>query len=169
MQPGGLLPRSAVSIWGLAAYLLAPEDRDYGWPSLSARHAEKSGLPMERPAELALSLYGDMVKRLEHDGLLPLLRDVEMPLIPVLASMEDAGITIDRKALKDFLDEVQAELDRLTERIYKEAGEVFNIRSAQQIGEILFKSWGYPQPDPPREGRLPRHRPCWKNFPENIL
>lgn len=127
---------------GLAAYLLAPEDRDYGWPSLSARHAEKSGLPMERPASIALSLYDDMVKRLEHDGLLRLLHDMEMPLIPVLASMEDAGITIDRAALKAFLDEVQTELDALTERIYKEAGQEFNIRSAQQIGEILFKKLG---------------------------
>lgn len=127
---------------GLAAYLLAPEDRDYGWPSLSARHAERSGLPMERPASMALSLYDDMVKRLEHDGLLPLLRDMEMPLIPVLASMEDAGITIDRQALRQFLDEVQEELDALTLRIYKEAGQEFNIRSAQQIGEILFKKLG---------------------------
>ncbi len=127
---------------GLAAYLLAPEDRDYGWPSLSARHAEKSGLPMERPASIALSLYDDMVKRLEHDGLLRLLHDMEMPLIPVLVSMENAGITIDKAALKVFLDEVQTELDALTERIYKEAGQQFNIRSAQQIGEILFKKLG---------------------------
>lgn len=127
---------------GLAAYLLAPEDRDYGWPSLSARHAEKSGLPMERPASIALSLHDEMVKRLEHDGLLKLLRDMEMPLIPVLVAMENAGITIDRAALKDFLDEVQTELDALTERIYREAGEEFNIRSAQQIGEILFKKLG---------------------------
>ncbi|WP_295637575.1 DNA polymerase I [uncultured Mailhella sp.] len=127
---------------GLAAYLLAPEDRDYGWPSLSARQAEKSGLPMERPASIALSLHDDMVKRLEHDGLLKLLRDMEMPLIPVLVAMEDAGITIDKAALKDFLDEVQSELDALTERIYKEAGQEFNIRSAQQIGEILFKKLG---------------------------
>ena len=127
---------------GLAAYLLAPEDRDYGWPSLSARQAEKSGLPMERPAALALSLYDDMVKRLEHDGLLRLLRDMEMPLIPVLASMENAGITIDKAALKVFLDEVQTELDALTARIYQEAGQEFNIRSAQQIGEVLFKKLG---------------------------
>ena len=127
---------------GLAAYLLAPEDRDYGWPSLSARQAEKSGLSMERPAALALSLYDDMVKRLEHDGLLRLLRDMEMPLIPVLASMEDAGITIDKAALKAFLDEVQTELDALTARIYQEAGHEFNIRSAQQIGEVLFKKLG---------------------------
>lgn len=138
---GTLAPSRCFDL-GLAAYLLAPEDRDYGWPSLSARHAEKSGLPLERPAELALSLYDDMVRRLEHDGLLQLLHNVEMPLIPVLASMEDAGITIDRAALKVFLDEVQTELDALTARIYEAAGQAFNIRSAQQIGEILFKKLG---------------------------
>ena len=138
----GTLPSVRCFDLGLAAYLLAPEDRDYSWPSLSARHAEKSGLPMERPASIALSLYDDMVKRLERDGLLRLLRDMEMPLIPVLAAMEDAGITIDKEALKAFLDEVQKELDELTERIYREAGQEFNIRSAQQIGEILFKKLG---------------------------
>ncbi|MBQ4616550.1 MAG: DNA polymerase I [Mailhella sp.] len=127
---------------GLAAYLLAPEDRDYGWPSLSARHGEKAGLPTERPGAVALSLYEEQSRRLESAGLMPLLIHVEMPLIPVLASMEKAGITIDRTALKVFLEEVQGELDRLTARIYEEAGEAFNIRSAQQIGDILFKKLG---------------------------
>ena len=127
---------------GLAAYLLAPEDRDYGWPSLSARHAGKVGLPLERPGAVALSLHDEQARRLGEAGLMPLLTHVEMPLIPVLASMEKAGITIDRDALKVFLDEVQGELDRLTARIYEEAGEAFNIRSAQQIGDILFKKLG---------------------------
>ena len=127
---------------GLAAYLLAPEDRDYGWPSLSARHSGNVGLPMERPGAVALSLHEEQARRLEEAGLMPLLVHVEMPLIPVLASMEKAGITIDRAALKLFLDEVQGELDTLTARIYDEAGEVFNIRSAQQIGDVLFKKLG---------------------------
>ena len=127
---------------GLAAYLLAPEDRDYGWPSLSARHSGKVGLPMERPGAVALSLHAEQARRLEEAGLMPLLVHVEMPLIPVLASMEKAGITIDRAALKLFLDEVQGELDKLTARIYEEAGEAFNIRSAQQIGDILFRKLG---------------------------
>ena len=127
---------------GLAAYLLAPEDRDYGWPSLSARHSGKAGLPMERPGAVALSLYKEQARRLGEAGLMPLLVQVEMPLIPVLASMEKAGITIDRDALKVFLDEVQGELDKLTARIYEEAGESFNIRSAQQIGDILFRKLG---------------------------
>ena len=127
---------------GLAAYLLAPEDRDYGWPSLSARHSGMVGLPMERPGAVALSLHGEQARRLEEAGLMPLLVHVEMPLIPVLASMEKAGITIDTAALKVFLDEVQSELDKLTARIYEEAGESFNIRSAQQIGDILFRKLG---------------------------
>ncbi len=127
---------------GLAAYLLAPEDRDYGWPSLSARYAEQNGLPMDHPAELALLLQHDMENRLEHYGLLPLLQKMEMPLIPVLASMEDAGIAIDREALKTFLDEVQSELHTLTMHIYEAAGGPFNIRSAQQIGDVLFRTLG---------------------------
>jgi len=137
-----VLPASRCFDLGLAAYLLAPEERDYGWPSLSARHAEKAGLPLEHPGSVALSLYDEQARRLEEAGLMPLLVRVEMPLIPVLASMEKAGITIDRAALKVFLDEVQGELDKLTTRIYEEAGEVFNIRSAQQIGDILFKKLG---------------------------
>lgn len=129
---------------GLAAYLLAPEDRDYGWPRLSARHAEQSGLPQTRPASLALALRADMLKRLNQAELVPLMNRLELPLIPVLADMERAGVCVDRNALQGFLDEVQAELDRLTARIYEAAGGEFNIRSAQQIGEVLFKRLGLP-------------------------
>ena len=138
----GVIPSGRCFDLGLAAYLLAPEDRDYGWPSLSARHAEQAGLPLECPGEVALSLHAEQARRLESAALMPLFTHVEMPLIPVLASMEKAGITIDRTALKVFLDEVQGELDTLTARIYDEAGEVFNIRSAQQIGDVLFKKLG---------------------------
>ncbi len=127
---------------GLSAYLLAPEDRDYGWPSLSARFAGERGLSMDSPGTLALALHRDMRTRLETHGLLSLLQNMEMPLIPVLASMEKAGIAIDRGALKAFLEEVQAELDRLTAHIYEVAGGSFNIRSAQQIGEVLFRRLG---------------------------
>ncbi len=129
---------------GLAAYLLAPEERDYGWPRLSARHAEQSGLPQALPASLALSLRADLLKRLNQAELVPLMKRLELPLIPVLADMERAGVSVDLNALQGFLDEVQAELDRLTSRIYEAAGGEFNIRSAQQIGEVLFKRLGLP-------------------------
>ena len=91
---------------------------------------------------MALALFREQSALLRRAGLFPLLTGMEMPLIPVLADMEDAGITIDAQALKGFLDEVQAELNRLTQRIYAEAGGEFNIRSAQQIGEVLFTRLG---------------------------
>ncbi|MCH5277315.1 MAG: DNA polymerase I [Desulfovibrionaceae bacterium] len=138
---------------GLAAYLLAPEERDYGWPRLSALHAEHSGLPQERPAALALSLHADLLTRLERAGLLPLMKRMELPLIPVLAHMERAGVGVDVRALHAFLDEVQASLDQLSARIYEEAGGEFNIRSAQQIGEVLFKRLGLPAARATRGGQ----------------
>ncbi len=138
---------------GLAAYLLEPEERDYSWPRLSALHAEKTGLAADRPAALAFSLYREYSSRLSAAGLAILLRDMEMPLIPVLAGMEDAGITIDARALKEFLKEVQGELDSLTVRIYEEAGGEFNIRSAQQIGEVLFGRLGLAKAKSTRGGQ----------------
>jgi DNA polymerase-1 len=138
---------------GLAAYLLAPEDRDYGWPRLSALQAEKSGIGQESPASLALSLYADLRTQLEKTGLDPLMRNLEMPLIPVLADMERAGIRVDRAELRVFLDEVQKDLDQLTSGIYEAAGGVFNIRSAQQIGEVLFKRLNLPADKSTRGGQ----------------
>ena len=129
---------------GLASYLLAPEERDYGWPRLSARYAERSGLSQARPAALALSLHAELHARLERAGLAPLMKRLELPLIPVLADMERAGVGVDVRALHGFLDEVQADLNQLTARIYEAAGGEFNIRSAQQIGEVLFKRLGLP-------------------------
>ncbi len=129
---------------GLAAYLLAPEERDYSWPRLSARHAAQSGLDPERPATLALSLAEDLRAKLDAAALTDLMRRLELPLIPVLAAMEREGVRADLAALRDFLDDVQRDLDALTARIYEAAGGPFNIRSAQQIGEVLFKRLDLP-------------------------
>lgn len=145
-EQGGwtVLPPARWFDLGLAAYLLAPEDRDYSWPRLSARHAEKSGLDQNRPASLALSLYHDLGSQMDHAGLTPLYQSMELPLVPVLAAMEKAGIRVDLATLQTFLTEVQNDLDRLTGDIYEAAGGSFNIRSAQQIGEVLFKRLGLP-------------------------
>ena len=137
----------------LAAYLLDPEDRDYSWPRLSARHAEQSGLPQSRPATLALSQHQKLDNRLAEAGLEKLLREIEQPLSPVLAGMEQAGIKVDLQALQIFLDEVQTDLDRLTSSIYKAAGGEFNLRSAQQIGEVLYKRLQLPMAKSTRGGQ----------------
>lgn len=57
------------------------------------------------------------------------MKMLKPPLIPVLADMESAGVRLDTEVLVDFLKEVQKDLDRITEDIYRETQGSFNIRS----------------------------------------
>ena len=67
-----------------------------------------------------------------------------MPLIEVLFDMETAGITIDPEGLKQYGEELERLLDKISEEIYEEAEEVFNINSPKQLGIILFEKMGIP-------------------------
>jgi DNA polymerase-1 len=127
---------------GLAAYLLNPEERDYSWPKLSQRFANELDISPEAPGLLALEAGHELRGQLERAHLFELMHDVEMPLIPVLASMEKAGIRIDTAAFQEFLNEVSRELQRLTARIHKVAGGPFNLRSSQQLAQVLFDTLG---------------------------
>ncbi len=129
---------------GLAAYLLNPEERDYGWPRLAARWGDELERSSGNPGLLALEMAGALSGRLAGAQLSRLMRTLEMPLIPVLADMEAAGIAVDLDAFAAFLREVQGELDRLTRDVYKAAGGEFNIRSSQQLAELLFGTLGLP-------------------------
>ncbi len=73
-----------------------------------------------------------------------LFEEIEMPLVPVLADMEYAGVAIDKKLLAGFSVEMEKELSVITKKIHKEAGTDFNINSPKQLGEILFVTLGLP-------------------------
>lgn len=140
---------------GLAAYLINPEESDYGWPRLAVRW----GIPLRDgqggngPASMALRMAAVMEQRLEADGLLKLYRTLELPLTPVLAQMEARGVAIDAAAFQSFLSDVQGEIDRLTQEVFAAAGTTFNIRSAQQLGEVLFNTLKLPSPRKTRGGQ----------------
>ena len=145
---------------GVAAYLLNPEENDYGWPRLSARwgavlrhELESRGETPPGPARLGLAMAQLFEQRMEKDGLLELFRRLEMPLLPVLAGMEQSGVAIDAAAFRAFLDDVQGRLDQLTAHVYELAGTQFNIRSAQQLGDVLFNGLGLPAPRKTKGGQ----------------
>ena len=145
---------------GVAAYLLNPEENDYGWPRLSARwgavlrhEVENRGETAPGPARLGLAMAQLFEQRMEKDGLLELFRRLEMPLLPVLAGMEQSGVAIDAAAFRAFLDDVQGRLDQLTAHVYELAGTQFNIRSAQQLGDVLFNGLGLPAPRKTKGGQ----------------
>lgn len=95
-------------------------------------------------ADLALRLQQRTAEELESYELTGLFRDVEMPLLPVLAQMEWQGILIDR----DFFARMSADLERAlqltTEEIYKIAGGEFNISSTPQLRTVLFEKLELP-------------------------
>jgi DNA polymerase I len=95
-------------------------------------------------ADLARQLANRLAPMLVTDGLEAVYRDLEMPLIPVLASIEQAGIRIDGAALASQSAHIEQELARYSARIYELAGEIFNVNSPKQLGEILFEKLQLP-------------------------
>lgn len=89
-------------------------------------------------ADLTYQLKEIFEKELEKNNLNHLSSTIEMPLIPVLADMEQSGIKIETDALNEFAKKLNLELIEIEEKIIKQAGLTFNISSPKQLGEILF-------------------------------
>ncbi len=137
------LPEARVMDLGLAAYLLDPEQRSYDLDHVLNRLGpELLGAVPPGQARAARDLGAALPARLTAAGLLDLYRDLELPLVRVLVDMERAGLPIDRSAFAAFLVEVEQGLADLTARIYEQAGGEFNLRSSQQMAEVLFKKLG---------------------------
>ena len=133
----------------LASYLLNPEDRNYSWDRLRSMLFAGEELPdvvddvhPDAQGLAALALMHVLLPRVQSAGLDELINKLETPLIPVLADMEEAGITIDLDSFSEFLTEVSSRVDELTGIIHERAGEEFNIRSSQQMSTVLFENLG---------------------------
>ena len=150
----------------LAAYLLDPTAGSYELDKLCLRYfkqdKEANAAYKAEDAFTALSddlkaqtewyedtswidaLYDVMKPQLEELGMLELLEQVELPLCPVLAEMEQAGFLVDRKALADFGRMLSENIDKAQQEIFTLAGREFNINSTQQLGTVLFEDLQLP-------------------------
>jgi DNA polymerase-1 len=106
-------------------------------PGKLAPHAAAS-------AQAALALEPILSADLRAQGLWALFRELEMPLLPVLAEMEWGGVKVDVAVLDALARQVDAQILELCERIYALAGGAFNIASSRQLAEVLFKKLGLP-------------------------
>lgn len=89
-------------------------------------------------ADITLRLKHYFAPKLEQEELLPLFRDIEMPLVYVLADMEATGVTLDTEALRQSSEVLTAQLSEIEQEIYEMADMTFNINSTRQVGEVLF-------------------------------
>jgi DNA polymerase-1 len=103
------------------------------------------GVRVGLDALAALASRKPLEKALAEVGLDRLFREIELPLIPILADMEAAGVAIDRDALAKLDVEFGAEMARLQSEIYADVGHEFNLGSPKQLEQILFYELNLPK------------------------
>ena len=81
-------------------------------------------------------------KKVEEQGLWPIFEEIELPLIPVIETMQNIGISLDVEYLGELSKQLHTELTGLEKRIYDHAGIEFNINSPKQLGDIIFDTLG---------------------------
>lgn len=90
-------------------------------------------------ADVTWQLYLKIREEIGREGLGKLAEELEFPLIPVLCSIEKAGVKLDKEFLTKYARELESELLSIRDEIYHLAGDEFNISSPKQLGEILFE------------------------------
>ncbi len=101
---------------------------------------DQIGLRVEAIARLVAPLWSELEEREEVE----LFVDVELPLVAVLAEMEDAGIAVDREYLLGMSGRLRADIGDLAQSIFELAGGEFNVNSTLQLREVLFGKLGLP-------------------------
>jgi DNA polymerase-1 len=142
----GLVPPNLVHDTEVAAYLLEPARRAYPFRELTEERgfhtdADSGNPSAEGPASDAqlMRLLADWQREeLRGRGLMELFNDVELPLVSILRTMEQAGLKLDTERLAAISELVKEEADDLERQIFELAGEEFTLGSPKQLEAILF-------------------------------
>lgn len=151
----------------LAAYLLNPSENAYSLQRLAMSYLnrEYDGSPSSGSV-LLYDLKKELEPKIEEYRLSRLFCEIELPLASVLCDMEKTGFKIDVSGLCAFSAELEKTANERTEEIYAMTGELFNINSPKQLGEVLFEKLGLPSPKKTKTGYstsaevLEKLRPC---------
>ncbi|HET6347360.1 MAG TPA: DNA polymerase I [Myxococcota bacterium] len=153
----------------LAAYVLDPARASYGLDALAREFLAHQNIsyndvtgtgksrigfeevPVEQAtqyaaedADVALHLCKRLWPQVDKAGLTPLYRDIEIPLVPVLAEMEATGVLVDTEHLKRLAKEFNARLVSIEDAAYAEIGAPVNLGSPKQLAHLFFEKLGYP-------------------------
>ena len=152
----------------VASYVLNPGRNSHSLEAIAAEFLGRSVIPFEEAvggkdksfadadltkavdyaaedADVAWQAALEMEPRLEKAGLTGLFRDLEMPLVPLLAKMEMNGVGLNQEGMRELGDELGAKLGEIEQNCYRLAGHEFNLNSPKQLGEVLFEELGLTQ------------------------
>jgi DNA polymerase-1 len=136
----------------LYSYLIRPTTANHEFAEVVLRHLNRtlSGAPGER-ADFLIRIAPILRAEVEKLDLLDVYEKIDLPLAPVLARMEAAGVRVDKKELDIISKKAEEEIARLEKSIYDLAGCEFTINSPQQLADVLFDKLNL---QPPRKSRV---------------
>jgi len=131
----------------LYSYLLDPTYSSHSLPEVALRRFNlKLGGSLAEAADLTGRLASTLRKEIEQENLVKLYGEIDLPLVPVLTRMEQAGVAIDRAALANMSTRLEGEISVKAKEIYDCCGSEFNISSPKQLGDVLFNKLNLPKP-----------------------
>ncbi len=131
----------------LYSYLLDPTYSSHSLADVALRHfnLKLAGEPAES-ADITGRAASELRREVEQAGLAKLYEEMDLPLVPVLARMEAAGVKIDTGALSQMSAELEREIAAKAKEVYEAAGMEFNVGSPKQLGDVLFNRMNLPKP-----------------------
>jgi DNA polymerase-1 len=154
------LAQAAISLDGvrhdsmLYSYLLDPTYSSQRLADVALRRFNlKLGGELAEAADISGRMASALRAEVEQAGLLKLYEEIDLPLVPVLARMERAGVKIDTGALSKMSMELEREIGAKAKEIYEASGTEFNIGSPRQLGDVLFNRMNLPKPVKYGKGR----------------
>jgi DNA polymerase-1 len=139
----------------LYSYLLDPTYSSHRLADVALRRFNlKLGGKLDESADIAGRLTSALRTEVEQGGLTKLYDEMDLPLVPVLARMEHAGVKIDTAALSQMSSELEREIAAKAKEVYEAAGMEFNVGSPKQLGDVLFNRMNLPKPVKYGKGRM---------------
>ena len=131
----------------LYSYLLDPTYSSHALADVALRRFNlKMSGDLAEAADVTGRLAVTLREAVEEQKLAPVYEDIDAPLVPVLARMEDAGVKIDTAALGQMSQKMQREIEAKAQGIYQRCGMEFNVNSPKQLGDVLFNKLALPKP-----------------------
>jgi DNA polymerase I len=138
----------------LYSYLLDPTYSSHSLPEVALRRFNlKLSGGLAEAADITGRLGEALRAEVEQAGLAKLYEELDLPLVPVLTRMEQAGVKIDTTALSKMSVELEREIGSKAREIYEAAGIEFNVGSPKQLGDVLFNRMNLPKPVKYGKGR----------------
>ena len=131
----------------LYGYLLDPTYSTYGLRETAQRKFNhKMGPSPAEAADITLRLTQKLNDEVGQAGLRKVYDEIDLPMVPVLARMEEAGVKLDCDVLAEMSRRLEREIETKAREIYDKSGFEFNINSPKQLGDVLFNKLNLPKP-----------------------